>query len=140
MSKLFSNDLKFGLSKEEEIRQLLIKYFKEEITNTKDLYNDKYCKYDYEGISKTKYELKCRTNNKMKYPTTIIPIHKITNETTKYDFYFIFNFTDKCCYIKYDKKLFDTFPTKLIKLNRLDKYDPPTMHYEIPIKLLIDIN
>ena len=58
MSKSFQNDLNFGLSNEEPIRQLLIKYFNEDIINTKDLYNDIYCKYDYEGTSKSKYELK----------------------------------------------------------------------------------
>ncbi len=141
MSKSFQNDLNFGLSNEEPIRQLLIKYFNEDIINTKDLCNDIYCKYDYEGTTTmSKYELKSRKNNKNKYPTTIIPVHKINSETINNGLYFIFNFTDKCSYIKYDKKLFKTFSTRLIKLNRFDKYDLPTTHYEIPINLLIDIN
>ena len=54
--------------------------------------------------------------------------------------FFIFNFTDICTYIKYDETLFKTFKQKLVKIVRQGKYDPPTLHYEIPIELLIDIN
>lgn len=139
----FKNDLNFGLEKEEEVRQLLKSYFtdEEDIINTKDLYNDIFCKYDYEGITlHRKYEVKSRTFNKNKYSTTILPIHKINKETIKNGLILIFNFTDKCSYIKYDKKIFKTFETKTIKIFRKGKYDPPTLHYLIPINLLIDIN
>ncbi len=142
-TRTFKNDLNFGLSKEEPVRQILKGYFKDEddIINTKDLYNDIYCKYDYEGTThKRRYEVKSRTTNKTKYPTTIIPVHKITSETTKNGLYFIFNFTDKCTFIIYDEKLFKTFKTKMMKIYRDGKYDPETLHYEIPIKLLIDMN
>jgi len=134
MTRTFNNDLKFGLEKEETVRQNLITYFKEDIIKTKN----KYCKYDYECLlSNNKYEVKSRRNNKHQYPTTIIPVHKVI---TKDDLYFVFNFIDQCCYIKYDDEIFKKFKTKLIKINRLGKYDPPTLHYEIPINLLIDIN
>lgn len=139
----FKKDLEFGLSKEEVVRQLLKKYFtdEEDILNTKDLYNDIYCKYDFEGITlKTKYELKSRTNRKYQYPTTIIPVHKITTETINTGLYFVFNFTDKCCIIKYDEQVFKKFNTKMFKIVREGRYDPPTLHYEIPITSLIDIN
>lgn len=143
MERSFKTDLEFGLSKEETVRQLLKKQFidEDDIINTKDLYGNIYCKFDYEGTTvKRKYEVKSRTNTKYKYPTTILPVHKITLETIKTDFCIVFNFTDKCSYIMYDEELFKTFSTRLIKIYRVGKYDPPTVHYEIPVNLLIDIN
>lgn len=141
--KTFSEDLAFGLSKEENVRIILKNFFKDEddIINTKILYKNDFCKYDYEGTTiKRRYELKSRTNTKNKYPTTIIPVHKITDETTQTELIFVFNFTDKCSYIKYDEVLFKTFNTKMLNIYRSGKYDPPTLHYEIPVRLLIDIN
>lgn len=143
MSRSFKKDLEFGLSKEEPVRQLLKSYFQDEedIINTKDLYNDEYCKFDYEGTTtKTRYEVKSRTNRKYQYPTTILPVHKITTETTKNGLYIIFNFTDKCSYIKYDKTIFDKFETKVFKIFREGKYDPPTLHFLIPVNILTDMN
>ena len=137
------NDLAFGLSKEEPVRQLLKTIFldEEDIINTKDLYGDEYCKFDYEGTTlKRRYEVKSRTNTKYKYSTTIIPIHKITAETTKNGLYLIFNFTDKCSYIIYEPELFKTFKTKMMRVWRDGKYDPETLHYEIPVIFLIDMN
>lgn len=142
-NRSFKNDLNFGLSKEEPIRQLLKTYFKneEDIINTKNLYNDQYCKYDFEGITtNTRYEVKSRTNKKNQFSTTILPVHKITTETTKKDFFIIFNFIDKCSYIKYDKDVFNKFDRKTFKIQRAGKYDPPTEHFLIPVSLLIDIN
>lgn len=142
LNRSLKKDLDFGLSNEEPVRILLKKIFKddEEIMNTKDLYNDKYCSYDFEGITtKRKFELKSRTFNKSKYPTTIFPVHKINNDITKNDYILVFKFLDKCCYIKYDKDLFNTFSKRNIQVYRCDKRDLPTMHFEIPVKLLIDI-
>jgi hypothetical protein len=145
MSKVRSlkNDLEFGLSKEEPVRQLMKSIFtdEEDIINTKDLYNDEYCKFDYEGTTiKRRYEVKSRTTTKHKYPTTIIPVHKINKETTENGLCLIFNFTDKCSYIMYDPELFKTFKTKMMKIFRDGKYDNPCLHYEIPIGNLIDMN
>lgn len=131
----FKKDLEFGLSKEEPIRQLLEDYFKDDLTKTNN-----YCKFDFEGTSKKKYELKSRTNKKQQYPTTIIPKHKINKETINNGLIFVFNFTDKCCYIEYDEEVFNNFQIKTFKINRTGKYDPPTDHYLIPVNLLIDIN
>jgi len=143
MSRTFKKDLEFGLSKEEPVRKLLKKYFRDEedIINTKDLYNNEFCKYDYEGITtKKRYEVKSRTTKKNQYPTTILPVHKITSQTTKNGLIIIFNFTDKCSYIEYDKNIFKTFEKKTFKIIREGKYDPPTPHFLIPVDMLIDIN
>jgi len=143
IKRSFKNDLKFGLSKEEAVRQKIKNLFTEEedIINTKDLYNDPFKQYDYEGTTlHRRYEVKSRKCEKTQYSTTIIPIHKITPDTTMNGLFFIFNFTDICTYIEYDETLFKTFKQKLVKIYREGKYDPPTLHYEIPIELLIDIN
>ena len=66
----FKKDLEFGLAREEPVRQLLKKIFKEEedIINTKELYNDEFCPYDFVGTTtKTRYEVKSRTNKKYSY-------------------------------------------------------------------------
>lgn len=142
-TRSLKNDLEFGLSKEEPVRQLMKTVFidEEDIINTKELYNDEYCKFDYEGTTiKRRYEVKSRTTPKYKYNTTIIPVHKITKETTKNGLYLIFNFTDKCSYIIYDETLFKTFKTKMMKIWRDGKYDNPCLHYEIPVNILIDMN
>lgn len=141
-NRSLKNDLAFGLSNEEPVRLLLKKIFKddEEIMNTKDLYNNKYCSYDFEGLTThRKFELKSRTFNKSKYPTTILPVHKINDDITKNEYILVFKFLDKCCYIKYDKDLFNTFSKRHIQVYRCDKRDLPTLHFEIPVKLLIDI-
>ena len=140
--KTFKEDLAYGLEREEPVRQLLKRVFndEEDIINTKDLYNDDYCKFDYKGITtRRRYEVKSRTNSKDKYPTTLIPVHKITPKTTKYGLILVFNFTDKCCYIKYEPELFSKFKIRTMKIFRIGKYDPPTDHYEIPISHLIDM-
>jgi hypothetical protein len=141
MQRSLKKDLEFGLAQEEPVRQILKRNFTDDadIINTKDLYNDEYCKYDYEGITtKRRYEVKSRTNKKYQFATTILPVHKITTETTKNGLYIIFNFTDKCSYIIYDKNVFSKFDTKIFKIYRDGKYDPPTLHYMIPVNLLTD--
>ena len=95
MSRSLSNDLNFGLAKENEVLEKIKTFFQDDIRNTKELYNDKYCKWDYEGSTGTKYEVKSRRNTKGKYPTTIIPCHKFINNTNKY--ICLFNFIDGCC-------------------------------------------
>ena len=137
------NDLKFGLEKEEPVRQLLKKTFsdEEDIINTKDLYNDEFCKFDYVGITtKKRYEVKSRRNAKYDYSTTLLPVHKITYNTTKNGLIIIFNFTDKCSYITYNQELFKTFSTKDVKVFRDGKWEGPVPHYLIPVNILTDIN
>ena len=134
MLKSYFEDYKYGIAEEEKIRTLLINHFNEDIIKTKE----RYCKYDYICLaSNNKFELKSRRNNKNHYPTTIIPVDKvITND----NLYFIFNFIDKCCYIKYNEDQFKQFNKRIIKTNRWDKNDKPNVHYEIPVDLLVDIN
>jgi len=137
------NDLSFGLEKEEPVRQLLKKVFtdEEDIINTKDLYNDEFCKFDFEGITtKKRYEVKSRRNAKYDYNTTILPVHKITSKTTENGLIIIFNFTDKCSYITYNTDIFKNFSKKDINVFRDGRWEGPVPHFLIPVNILIDMN
>lgn len=125
-------DLQFGLSKEEPILQLIKKEWGGDIKNTKELY-DEFCIYDYESTDGTTWELKSRRNTKHKYPTTIIPVHKVRDVTTPQ--YFIFHFTDQTCYIQYDRELFDTFEKRYVSDYRFSS-EKCVQHFEIPVSLL----
>jgi hypothetical protein len=126
-----ANDLAFGLSKE-TIENILTNNFGEEFKNTKELYNDEYYPYDFEGLStKMSVEMKSRRNTKNQYPTTIIPTHKVRNTNNKQ--VFVFNFTNEMCYIEYSKELFDTFEKKMITTYRQGIIDVPKPHFLIPI-------
>ena len=139
----FNNDMSYGLQKENEFlnkyKSKLCELFSEDdIKNTKELYNDGFCKYDFEGLTnKIQFELKSRRVKKGHYPTTIIPVHKLNDGTKQV---YIFQFTDGCFYIEYNKELFYTFQRCDISTTRLGKYDRPTPHFLIPINLLIPLD
>jgi len=129
MIRSLGNDLKFGLSREQQVIDRLKSHFGDEtILKTQD----KFCLYDAIGKD-FKYEIKSRRNRKTAYPTTIIPCHKAIPNTI-----FVFNFTDCMCYIKYDVELFKTFTTQMIYADRYNA-TPPSLHFHIPISHLIDI-
>lgn len=107
-NKKFVDDLKFGLEQEELLLDLLQTHFKCGLTKT----TNKSSWYDY-SFGNNYYELKSRNNDSKKYPTTMIGYNKVIEaEKVKGDVYFIFNFTDKVLYIKYDKDVFDKFEIK----------------------------
>jgi hypothetical protein len=136
MKRNFQDDLKYGLSRENAVMLKLRQHFADEsIKNTKELYNDEYCGWDYESLGGLKWEVKSRRCCLKTYPTTILPVHKGEWGGNK-DLYFCFNFVDGLYYIPYDATLFNTFSTRMMKIERAGKYDPPTLHYEIPISLL----
>tara|TARA_R110000868_G_scaffold396380_2_gene668550 strand:+ start:232 stop:669 length:438 start_codon:yes stop_codon:yes gene_type:complete len=104
--------------------------------NTKELYGDKYCKWDFENAEGRKAENKGRRIASTAWKTTILPHHKVTANTKEGDL-FTFSFTDGVMYIEYKKELFDSFATKLMNVVRAGKYDQPNNpHFEIPISLL----
>jgi hypothetical protein len=132
-----SNDLKFGLSKE-NIENILKLNFEEEFKNTKDLYNDPYYPYDFEGLtSKTAVEMKSRRVRKNAYDDTILPVHKVRNTNDKQ--IFIFNFVDEMCYIEYSKEVFDKFKRKDITTQREGIVDRPKPHFCIPVNILLSM-
>ena len=77
--RTFQNDMTYGMEKEMSMLSKLSQHFIEygKITNTKDLYQDPYHKYDFEAEDGTTFELKSRRNKKKAYPTTILPFSKI---------------------------------------------------------------
>ena len=104
----YQEDITLGKQSEDEVFELL-----------KNKYDDLerttgYATFDYKTRNKKlKIELKTRRNDSTKYPTTMIgnnKIKKCKNPDTTY--LFIFKFTDKLMFIKYDDELFKTFEIK----------------------------
>jgi hypothetical protein len=139
VKRSLANDLKYGLLKEIDILPTIQHKWDYEVNirNTKDIYDDVYYPYDFESENGTSWEVKSRRIPKNKYATTIIPVHKIRNVNSNQ--YFVFNFTDACCYIQYNKQLFSSFSTRMIGVSRLGGNSTPVLHYEIPIRLLDDL-
>ena len=133
MERSFKNDYAFGLKNEIRIKDILIKNFTNEIDIKRT--TNKFCKYDFES-EQSVFELKTRRIEMNKYPTTIIQVSKI-KENSNSNQYFVFDFLDACCYIKYEKNTFDLFEIKNTKPNyRSDKFDHLSPHFFIPIKYL----
>jgi hypothetical protein len=130
------NDIKFGIEKELKDIEILKEYWPEEedIRNTKDIYNNEYFPYDFESKNGTSWELKNRRIIMKSFKDTIIPVHKIRQ--TENIQYFVFNFVDACAFIKYDKKIFDTFTIKDVITYREGCRNVPVPHFHIPIDKL----
>ena len=96
----------------------------------------KFCKWDFEGDTGSRFELKTRRNRKNAYPTTLLPIHKVVEGKKQY---FIFNYIDKISYIEYNEELFKTFQQQELIDGRYNFYKEPITHLHIPVNLLIDI-
>lgn len=137
MKRNFQDDLSYGLTRENAVMLKLRTYLNDDtIKNTKDIYNDEYCGWDYESLGGLKMEVKSRRCCLKTYPTTILPVHKAQEKGTM----FCFNFTDGLYYIAYDPELFNTFGKRMMCIQRAGKYDPPTLHWEIPINLLTAVS
>ena len=68
-------------------------------------------------------EMKSRTCASYRYDTTWITTDKGQHNTTK-EIYFVFNFTDKLMYIKFDRDLFSTYKHSLNEWGK-DNWDIP---------------
>ena len=126
----FQSDITFGLKNQSSILSTLQGKFGTSIVET----TDKFCKWDFEDSDGNHYEVKSRRTTKFCYKTTLLPCHKIMRTNAKQ--YFLFRYTDKVCFIQYDKILFDTFETGLITDARTQQND---LHFYIPVGLLIDV-
>ena len=115
-----------GKEAEEKILPIIIKYFNRDIQAT----TKKTDRFDF-TCSEYKYELKARTNNFDKYPTTMIAVDKLEPKVI-----LLFLFTDgKLAFIEYDEDKFNTYDVKLFT-----KYTVPKKHIYIPISDLTLIN
>jgi hypothetical protein len=129
--RTFKEDLKNGEEKENQIFGIIKDYFKDDKLEQK---KGKYDKYDFKGDNF--YELKNRTNKFNQYPTTLIALDKIIAD----NLILLFNFTDGLYFIKYDKKLFDTFEIKKFQRGyRPDIKDVKKDYLYIPIENLTKI-
>jgi hypothetical protein len=105
MTRSKNEDIQYGLKSEKHMLPLLQKKFGKELERSRKPYSP----YDYrkKGV---RVELKSRTNASHKYPTTMISLSKVRfaeNYNGKY--YFVFKFTDKTLYIRYDEETFMEF-------------------------------
>lgn len=135
------SDLAYGLSKEEEVRIKLTSFFQEPLINTKDISGyDEFTEFDFIGlITNDRFEVKSRRCTKEYYLSTYMPLSKVSKESIRSDLYFVFNFTDKLCYIKYYKPDFDKYNIKDVKCLRDGQYEYK-LEFDIPIDDLIDID
>lgn len=126
----FAKDYDFGMKGEEDIKEKLETFFQAPVTKTHPT-------HPADFLCNNKYiEVKTRTNRYKSFPTTLLPLSKITfaqsNPTT-----FVFVFTDGAYYIHYEKELFDTFEVKPFqRFKRTDYHDKLTDYIHIPIEHL----
>ena len=120
---LYPNDYKFGDIQEEIILPIIQSFFGTNINRSLDQYS----KFDFFDDD-CYYELKSRTNNVSKYPTTMITADKINDDKKTI---FIFNFTDGIFYIEYNKEQFDTYEQRLFSRACISWNEK--LHYFIPI-------
>ena len=120
---LYPADYTFGTEQEDLVLPKIKEYFKRDIKKSED----KYAKSDYFDDDYF-YEMKSRTNNYSKYPTTMITQDKIREDKP---LILLFNFTDGIYYIKYDKEKFLTYEQKMF--SRANVSWNEKIHYYIPI-------
>lgn len=123
---------KSGIKSENDNIKLISSFFNQEFKKT--------CSYHpIDFISDTHYlELKSRTVEYNRYPTTLLPLSKI-NYIKRHPkpAIFVFIFTDNIYYINYDEELFNTFEIKeYARAPRTGIIDKPSQYIYIPIKNL----
>ena len=117
---------KYGKAKELDILPLLRAFFKRDIQQYPNQYDD----FDfYDDL--TEYEVKSRTNTYSKYPTTMITKNKTEKPTPK-KVILLFNFTDGLYYIEYNKEQFSKYQSRLF--SRLGEKWDEKLHIYIPIR------
>lgn len=134
-----ANDLHMGLTNEDKYQSIFNTAFSDTFINTKEKYNDPYCKWDYESEgTNTRIEMKSRRNRYSAYPTTIIPVNKVLNN---FDGRHIlcFAFTDGLYYIDYNAEKFSQYQITDITTYRKGIVDRPKPHYLIDIRDLTKI-
>lgn len=128
-------DLAFGTRSEDLIKNQIECIVKTPLTKLGG-----YSIMDYSNETNTLYvELKTRRIRHDAYATALIGANKIAfcNDPSK-EYYFVFCYSDGIYYIKYDKKLFDTFERRddYYRGERSDCYNPVQSVVYIPISKL----
>jgi hypothetical protein len=125
----FKSDFSLGMNGEESVLPKLRSFFQKDIRKE----SAKYSKWDYIDEDGTLYELKTRRCMSITYPTTMLPVHKVVDGAEQY---FIFNFTDKIMYLKYDKNLFASFEVSGVVDGRYAYKREAVSHFYIPLASL----
>jgi hypothetical protein len=108
-SRSKNEDIEYGLKSEEQVLPILKKKFGSELERSKKQYSP----YDYRK-SGVRVELKTRNNTSHQYPTTMVGMTKVAFAKHYYGkYYFVFKFTDKTLYIRYDETKFAEYETRL---------------------------
>lgn len=137
-TRTLQDDLVLGYKSEGDILAILNTYFDDEFVNTKELYNDEYYNYDFEGkTSNMRIELKTRRNRFADYPSTLIPVHKCVDLELCPNV-FVFNFSDGLYFTEWNTNRFKTYEKKMIVCRRRGRTDNKE-HYMIPITDLVRI-
>jgi hypothetical protein len=121
----FQKDYIYGVQQEATILPILQQHF----GNTLSRNNERWGKYDFYNENSI-FELKSRKNKKCAYPTTLMTCNKVVKIDEK-DLYFLFNFTDELCCIKYEPSLFETFEKK--NYSRINQTFDEKEYYFIPV-------
>jgi len=101
-NRKLTKDLTYGLNNEIKLQPLFEEHF-----GIKFIKLNKYNEFDYGSIDEKIYiELKSRSNEKEKYPTTMVGYNKVEKAiqliSEGCDVYFTFAFTDCTCYYKFE--------------------------------------
>jgi len=116
----------YGKAQESRIHPVIKDFFKKDIQQSVGQY-DKYDFFDGD----TNYEVKSRTNNYSKYPTTMITFNKCCNCDKDKELILLFNFTDGLYYIKFDETTFRSYQKNLF--SRANLVEDEKEHIYIPI-------
>lgn len=125
----WKNSYAYGKAQEARIHPVIKAFFGKEIIPTVG----QYAKYDFYD-NDTNYEVKSRTNNYSKYPTTMITWNKCCECDKGKDLILLFNFTDALYYIKFDEELFKLYQKEMF--SRANIADDEKEHIYIPISHL----
>jgi len=131
-TRTFKEDEEVGKNAEVALKDRISNYFNDDL----ELAKFKFSKYDYQGKTGFRYELKNRLVLSTHYPTTMIAVNKRGPNT-----YFLFHFLDgKLFYIKYDRDVFNDVQVKeFCRTPRPDHIDKPQDYYYIPMEKLTEI-
>jgi hypothetical protein len=117
----YSQRYAIGKQSETQILPIIKEYFKRDIKQTEDKYNE----FDFRDET-YQYELKTRTNKMNQYPTTMTTLNKCKPNSI-----LLFKYTDCLAYIEYDEERFKQY--EITKYTRYE--DKPTRdHIYIPVK------
>jgi len=125
----FEASYAYGKTQESRVYPVIKAFFgKEIIQNT-----DRWAKYDYKD-NDTNYELKSRTNNYSKYPSTLITMNKLCDCDRDKELILLFNFTDGLYFIKFDTEQFKLYQKEMF--SRANIAEDEKIHVYIPISHL----